>query len=105
MINTNKVPVRLSTTDTLMFTDNLDVKADACYELGIWTVKASVTGTGRVGDQEVVSVKVLEIPTTFLTGLDTGNGSFAASLGLIVESFVAEDLRLVNPGVEITVQI
>lgn len=102
MLTTDK-PIVLNVNDTVAFTSNLTVLANAAYANNEWTVSATVVASGSIEGHSVEATRKYDIPAALLTEMDNGDGLFAKRLGLIVESFVAEELRLCNPGVEILV--
>ena len=96
-------PVILNPNDTVAFKANLTVLSNASYCNNEWTVTATVVVTGNIDSNTVEATKHYVVPTALLTEMDNGDGLFAKRLGLIIESFVAEDIRIVNPGVEVLV--
>lgn len=98
-------PIRLNETDTLFFGSNLTVLANASYSNGSWSISASAIASGNIGDTPTQATKAYDFPATQLGEMDKGDGKFAAQLGMLVESLVAEDLRVLNPGVEIKVEL
>lgn len=95
--------IRLNEKDTVLFRDTVTVGSNA--SIGhTFDVMATAFICGELDGATIEAKKTYMIPQAFIQSCDPGDGTFIANLGLYIELFIAEDLRRINPGVEIRVE-
>ena len=94
--------IKLNYNDTVL-SSNPVITVEADFKYPGWATEITASFPMSSGDFQTNAIKKYRIDGMILTQYDTGDGLFATRLGTILENFVADDLKQINPEATITV--